>query len=73
MALIKGSLYTISALVAGAFFTVWTVQRKAEIALLKALGAPTGYILRDALAQVVAVLVGATAVGTAAGLALGAR
>ncbi|RKE17246.1 ABC transporter permease [Streptomyces sp. TLI_171] len=71
MALIKGFLYAISALVVGAFFTVWTVQRKAEIALLKALGAPTGYVLRDALAQVVAVLVGATVVGTAAGLALG--
>ncbi|WP_112491051.1 ABC transporter permease [Streptomyces bacillaris] len=71
MALIKGFLYAISALVVGAFFTVWTVQRKAEIALLKALGAPTGYILRDALAQVVAVLIGATAVGTAVGLALG--
>ncbi|GAA0927891.1 ABC transporter permease [Streptomyces thermoalcalitolerans] len=71
MALIKGFLYAISALVVGAFFTVWTIQRKAEIALLKALGAPTGYILRDALAQVVVVLVGATAVGTAVGLALG--
>lgn len=71
MALIKGFLYVISALVVGAFFTVWTVQRKPEIALLKALGAPTRYILRDALAQVVAVLVGATAVGTAVGLALG--
>ncbi|MFE0491049.1 ABC transporter permease [Streptomyces griseoaurantiacus] len=71
MALIKGFLYAISALVVGAFFTVWTVQRKAEIALLKALGAPTAYILRDALAQVLAVLLGATAVGTAAGLALG--
>ncbi|WP_030544556.1 ABC transporter permease [Streptomyces albus] len=71
MALIKGFLYAISALVVGAFFTVWTVQRKAEIALLKALGASTGYILRDALAQVVAVLLGATAAGTAVGLALG--
>ncbi|MFF4149410.1 ABC transporter permease [Streptomyces sp. NPDC001651] len=71
MALIKGFLYAISALVVGAFFTVWTVQRKPEIALLKALGAPTRYILRDALAQVVAVLVTATAVGTAVGLALG--
>src|SRR5690606_1584930 len=61
MALIKGFLYVISALVVGAFFTVWTIQRKPEIALMKALGAPTGYILRDALAQVVAVLVAATA------------
>lgn len=71
MALIKGFLYVISALVVGAFFTVWTVQRKPEIALLKALGAPTRYILRDALAQVLTVLVGATVVGTAVGLALG--
>lgn len=71
MALIKGFLYAISALVVGAFFTVWTVQRKPEIALLKALGAPTKYILRDALAQVIAVLVGATIVGTGVGLALG--
>ncbi len=71
MTLIMGFLYAISALVVGAFFTVWTVQRKSEIALLKALGASTGYILRDALAQVVAVLVGATATGTAVGLALG--
>ncbi|WP_348542035.1 FtsX-like permease family protein [Streptomyces sp. MJP52] len=71
MALIKGFLYAISALVIGAFFTVWTVQRKAEIALLKALGAPTRYVLRDALAQVLVVLVAATAAGTAVGLALG--
>ena len=71
MALIRGFLYAISALVVGAFFTVWTVQRKAEIALLKALGASTGYVLRDALAQVLTILVVATALGTAVGLALG--
>ncbi|MFD8590486.1 ABC transporter permease [Streptomyces sp. NPDC059637] len=71
MALIQGFLYAISALVVGAFFTVWTVQRKAEIALLKALGASTGYVLKDAMAQVVTVLVVSTAVGTGVGLALG--
>ena len=71
MALIRGFLYAISALVVGAFFTVWTVQRKAEIALLKALGASTGYVLRDALAQVLTILVVATALGTAVGLAIG--
>ncbi|MGH3264645.1 MAG: ABC transporter permease, partial [Trebonia sp.] len=71
MSLIIDFLYVIAALIVGAFFTVWTVQRKPEIALMKALGAPTRYILRDALAQVVAVLVGATALGTAVGLALG--
>lgn len=72
MLLIQVFLYAISALVVGAFFTVWTVQRKPEIALLKALGASTGYVVRDALAQVLVVLVGATAVGGAVGLALGA-
>lgn len=71
MSLIKGFLYLISALVVGAFFTVWTVQRRGEIALLKALGASTRYILADALGQVLAVLVGATAIGTAIGVGLG--
>ncbi|MFJ9831232.1 FtsX-like permease family protein [Streptomyces sp. NPDC101169] len=39
--------------------------------MLKAIGAATGYILRDALTQVAAVLLAATAAGTAVGLALG--
>jgi len=71
MSLIQGFLYVISALVVGAFFTVWTVQRKPEIALLKALGGSTRYILKDALAQVLAVLLSATAVGTGIGWILG--
>ncbi|MFR9796971.1 ABC transporter permease [Streptomyces sp. MS06] len=71
MALIRGFLYAISALVVGSFFTVWTIQRRHEIALLKAIGASTGYILRDALTQAATVLLAATAAGTAAGLALG--
>ncbi|MER6630922.1 FtsX-like permease family protein [Streptomyces sp. NPDC000987] len=71
MSLIRGFLYAISALVVGSFFTVWTIQRRQEIALLKAIGASTGYILRDALIQAAAVLTAATAAGTAVGLALG--
>lgn len=71
MNLIQGFLFVISALVVGAFFTVWTVQRKPEIALLKALGASTRYILRDALAQVLVVLLGSTAIGTGIGWLLG--
>jgi putative ABC transport system permease protein len=71
MSLIRGFLYAISALIVGAFFTVWTIQRRQEIALLKAIGASTGYILRDALTQVAVVLLTATAAGTAVGLALG--
>lgn len=73
MALIRGFLYAISALVVGSFFTVWTIQRRDEIALLKAIGADTGYILRDALAQVAVVLLAATAAGTAIGAVLGAK
>ncbi|WP_403023709.1 ABC transporter permease [Salinibacterium sp. GXW1014] len=72
MLLIQVFLYVISALVVGAFFTVWTVQRQPEIALLKAMGASSGYVVRDALAQVLVVLLGATALGGAAGWALGA-
>jgi len=71
MTLIRGFLYAISALVVGSFFTVWTIQRRDEIALLKAIGAGTGYILRDALTQVAVVLAAATAVGTGIGVALG--
>lgn len=67
MTLIRVFLYLISALVVGAFFTVWTVQRRREIALLKAIGAATGYVLRDALAQVAVILIAATAAGTVAG------
>ena len=35
----RGFLFVISALVVGAFFTVWTIQRSGDIAVLKALGA----------------------------------
>jgi putative ABC transport system permease protein len=72
MTLIRGFLYVIAAMILGAFFTVWTIQRRAEIGLQKALGASTRAVLIDALGQVLVVLVGATAVGVAIGLALGA-
>lgn len=67
MTLIRGFLLVISALIVGAFFTVWTIQRTRQIALLKALGASTSYVVRDAVGQMAIVLVAATAVG--AGLA----
>jgi putative ABC transport system permease protein len=70
MSLIKAFLYLISMLVVAAFFVVWTVQRKAEIALVRALGGSAWYLVRDAVAQVLVVLVSATAVGTAAGIGL---
>ncbi|MDA2804179.1 ABC transporter permease [Nocardiopsis suaedae] len=70
--LMRGFLFAISALVIGAFFTVWTIQRGPDVAVLKALGASTGTLLRDALGQALVLLVGGTAAGTAAAAALGA-
>ncbi|MFB9377627.1 ABC transporter permease [Kineococcus gynurae] len=67
--LMRGFLFAISALVVGAFFTVWTVQRGADVAVLKALGASTAVLLRDALGQALVLLLAGTALGT--GLALG--
>lgn len=69
--LIQGFLYAISALVVGAFFTVVTVQRKHEIAVLRAMGASTGYLLRDSLVQSLVLLVVSAAVGLGLGLAAG--
>jgi putative ABC transport system permease protein len=72
LSLIQWFLYVISALVVGAFFTIWTIQRTRDIGVLKALGARNPYVVRDALAQALVVLVAATAVGTAVGVGLGA-
>jgi putative ABC transport system permease protein len=71
MNLIRGFLLLISALIVGAFFTVWTIQRTRQIGLLKALGASNGYVVRDALGQLAIVLVAATAVGAAIAVGLG--
>ncbi|GAA2803076.1 ABC transporter permease [Kitasatospora sp. CM 4170] len=70
--LMRGFLFAISALVIGAFFTVWTIQRSGDIAVLKALGASTRYLLRDALGQAVLLLVLGTALGTAIAVGAGA-
>ncbi|MFF3667925.1 FtsX-like permease family protein [Microtetraspora malaysiensis] len=70
--LMRGFLFAISALVIGAFFTVWTIQRRGDVAVLKALGASTGYLLRDALAQAVIVLLLGAGIGGALGAGAGA-
>lgn len=69
--LMRGFLFAISALVVGAFFTVWTIQRSGDIAVLKALGAPTRRLLADALGQALVLLTGGTLAGTAVAAALG--
>lgn len=61
---ITGFLVVISALVISAFFSVWTVNRGGDIAVLKALGASTRYLLQDAVGQAAIVLAGGVAVGT---------
>ncbi|PCG86616.1 ABC transporter substrate-binding protein [Streptomyces sp. WZ.A104] len=70
--LMRGFLFAISALVIGAFFTVWTIQRSGDVAVLKALGASTPYLLRDALGQAVVMLVLGTGLGTALAVGAGA-
>ena len=61
--MMQGFLYGIGALVVIAFLTVWSIQRTREVAILRALGASRGWVLRDALVQSAAVLLGGTALG----------
>lgn len=70
--LMRGFLFAISALVIGAFFTVWTIQRSGDVAVLKTLGASTANLLKDALGQAVVLLAGGTLLGTGIAAALGA-
>lgn len=71
MGLIRGFLLAISALIVGAFFTVWTVQRTGEIGTLKALGASSSYVVKDAVGQMTVVLVISTLAGAALAIGLG--
>lgn len=57
-------LYVISALVLGAFFTVWTMQRLRGVAITVALGGTRSSILSDAVGQALVVLVVGIAAGT---------
>ena len=56
----------ISALVLGAFFMVWTIQRLRGVAISSALGASRRVLIADSLGQAVVVL----AVGILGGLAV---
>lgn len=73
--MMQGFLYLISALVTVAFLTIWTIQRTRDLAVLRALGASTRYIMGDAVGQaavILAVGVGAGAIiGTGLGMAVG--
>jgi len=71
--LIQVFLIVISAIVIGAFFTVWTIQRTREIGLVKALGGSNVYLLRDAMGQVLILMVTATLLGTLVSLWVGQK
>ena len=71
LTLIQVFLYAIAALVVGAFFTVWTIQRRPEIAVMRAMGASTSYLLRDGLGQALVLLLVSIAAGGAVGVGLG--
>ncbi|MEU4424219.1 ABC transporter permease [Actinoplanes sp. NPDC024001] len=72
LTLIQIFLYAISALVVGAFFTVWTIHRRHELAVLRAIGASRAYLLRDGLAQALLILLAACGTGVLAGVGTGA-
>ncbi|MDH3016373.1 ABC transporter permease [Gordonia alkanivorans] len=72
LTLIQAFLYAISALVVGAFFTAWTIQRRQEIAVMRAMGASTGYLLRDSLMQSFILLLVSAGIGIGIGVGLGA-
>ena len=71
MEMIKAFLYAISALVVGAFFTLWTVQRTRELAVMRAMGASTRFLLTDGVLQAAILLTGSLVVGVGVGLAFG--
>jgi putative ABC transport system permease protein len=61
--MIQSLLFVISAVVIGAFFSIWTIQRTKEIGLVKALGASNWYLVRDALGQAFVLIALGTGVG----------
>lgn len=69
--MITAFLVVISALVVGAFFTVWTIQRQRDIAVLRAMGASVAYLLGDGLGQAGVVLAIAATVGGVLGVGAG--
>jgi len=55
--------YIVVTLVTGFFFMILTVQKAESLTLLRAVGAPGGYLVRALLAQVVTVVAGGVLVG----------
>ncbi|WP_027341181.1 FtsX-like permease family protein [Hamadaea tsunoensis] len=72
LTLMRVLLLIVSALVCGAFFTVWTLQRGHDLAVVRALGAGRAYLLRDAVGQALVVLLGGVLAGAGVAAGLGA-
>ncbi|GAB3592289.1 Macrolide export ATP-binding/permease protein MacB [Corynebacterium faecale] len=71
LTMIEWFLYIITALVTGAFFLVWTIQRSADISVMRAIGATRGFLLRDSLGQAVVILALSIIVGVSLAVGLG--
>lgn len=71
LVLIRVFLLAISALVISAFFTVWTMQRTGDVAVLKALGATNASVFTDAVGQAAVVLGTGIGAGAALSVAIG--
>jgi putative ABC transport system permease protein len=61
----------VSVVVVGSFFTVWTMQRAGDLAVVRAVGGIRGYLLRDALGQALLVLTLGAAAGAGVAVGLG--
>jgi len=63
--LILGLAFLVVALVIGFFFLILTVQKLPALTLLRAVGAPVGYLVRALLVQIAFVVMGGLVVGLA--------
>ena len=71
LTLMRVMLLIVSALVVGAFFTVWTIQRSPDLAVLKAMGAKTSTLIGDAVGQAGLLLLIGGGIGAALAAAAG--
>ncbi|MBN9608513.1 MAG: hypothetical protein BGO26_19235 [Actinobacteria bacterium 69-20] len=69
--LIRLLLVAVSVLVVGSFFTVWTMQRAGDLAVVRAIGGSRRYLLRDALGQALLIMVLGAGVGAGLAAVLG--
>lgn len=71
LGLIRLLLVAVSVLVVGSFFTVWTMQRAGDLAVVRAIGGSRRYPLRDALGQALLIMVFGAGVGAGLAAVLG--